>query len=377
MGWSDKATLLDRFQQVWHLLARRRQGKTYRGFAQTVRRHSEDLFERIDPRLRAQMQALAGTHWQTEGFCAFAADGSQFDCPRTQANLKGLDYRGKDPLRPSLYMTGLYHLGLGLPWDWRVGPARESEQSHLREMLADLPNQALLVMDAGLGHYGLLRDIQRSGRHFLVRVGSNVHLLKALGGQVDRKAGRVFLWPTSQRKQTPLGLYLYKIGPKKKRVWLVSDLPLSQEQVERLYRQRWGVEVGQYRLLKQTLERRKMLSRAPDLAQWELHWTVTGLWVLGLLGLQGLQRADKTPRQWSPAAALRTVRAAGEGRLRGGLWKQLGRATKDTYRRRRPKKSRRWPHKKKDKPAGEPHLRMATPAEQQQAQKVYEREAAG
>ena len=61
----------------------------------------------------AQMQQMAGEHWLLEGFCAFAADGSQFDCPRTQANLAGLDSRGKDPLRPSLYMTGLYHLGLG------------------------------------------------------------------------------------------------------------------------------------------------------------------------------------------------------------------------------------------------------------------------
>lgn len=377
MSWSDKKTLLDRFQRVWHLLGRCRKGKTYRGFAQALRRHSGDLFDRIDPHLRAQMQTLAPSHWRVEGLCAFAADGSQFDCPRTKKNLKGLGSRGKDPLRPSLYMTGLYHLGLGLPWDWRVGPARESEPSQLLEMLEDLPAEALVVMDAGLAKYALLRKIWQSGRHFLVRVGSNVHLLKDLGAKVDKKAGRVWLWPTQQRKRAPLALYLYRIGPKGKRVWLVSDLLLSQEQVERLYRQRWDVEVSKYRALKQTLERRKMLSRSPDLAQWELHWTVTGLWVLGLLGKQGLKKVGKSPRQLSAAAALRTLRAAEQGYLRGGLWSHLGRSTKDNYQRQRPKKARHWPHKKKDKPAGKPHIRLATAAERQKAQEAYQREAAG
>ena len=322
------------------------------------------------------MQALAGDDWLLEGFCAFAADGSQFDCPRTQANLAGLGSRGKDPLRPSLYMTGLYHLGLGLPWDWRVGPACESEPSQLREMLGDLPAGALLVMDAGLVQYDLLRDISRSGRHLLVRVGRNVHLLKNLGRPVQKKPGQVWLWPQNQRGESPLALYLYRIGPKGKRVWLLSDLVLSQEQVERLYRARWGVEVH-HRAIKQTLERRKMLSRSPDLAQWELYWTLCGLWLLGLLGIEGLQRAGQKPRQLSLAAALRTVRAASQGRLRGTLWHHLGRATQDPYRRRHAKKSRRWPHKKKDKPAGKPHLRKATATERQKAQDVYEREAAG
>lgn len=375
MAWSDKATLQDRFAQSRHVL-NRRYGKTYRGFAEAVRRHSGDLFERIDPHLRARMQQMAGPHWLLEGFCAFAADGSQFDCPRTRANLAGLDYRGKDPLRPSLYMTGLYHLGLGLPWDWRVGPARESEKAQLCEMLADLPAEALLVMDAGLVGYDLLRGIWLSGRHFLVRVGRSVHLLAGLEGPLQKKDDRVYLWPVRHRHQPPLGLYLYKIGPKRKRVWLVSDLPLSQAQVEHLYHARWTVEVH-HRTIKQVQGRRKMLSRSPDLAQWELHWTLCGLWLLGLLGIEALQRAGKKPRQLSAAEALRTVRAAAEGWLGGGLWKQLGRATKDPYKRGRSKTSRRWPHKKTDKPAGRPHVRKATAAEQQEAQALCERIAAG
>lgn len=376
MAWSDKDRLKDRFGQVRHILGRR-VGKTYRGFAQAVRRHSGDLFERIDPHLRTWMREQAGPHWLLEGFCAFAADGSQFDCPRTRANLAGLGSRGKDPLRPSLYMTGLYHLGLGLPWDWRIGPARESEQSHLREMLADLPARALLVMDAGFARYDLLRNIVLSGRHVLVRVGGNVHLLRAWGLTVAHPHEGVYLWPQAQRHQPPLALYLYKLGPKRKRVWLVSDLALSQEQVDRLYRARWGVEVH-HRTIKQTLERRKMLSRSPDLGQWELHWTLTGLWVLGILGIQGLRRVHKQqPRDLSLAETLRTARAAGEGYLTGGLWSRLGRATRDTYRRGRSRKSRCWPHKKNDKPASRPHIRLATAAERQQAQEVCERTATG
>jgi len=44
------------------------------------------------------------------------------------------------------------------------------------------------------------------------------------------------------------------------------------------YRRRWGIEVL-YRLLKQTMRRRKMLSTRPRHAEMELDWALTGRWL--------------------------------------------------------------------------------------------------
>jgi hypothetical protein len=40
-------------------------------------------------------------------------------------------------------MTSLWHMGVGLPWDFRVGPGTDSERRHLEQMLEDLPQKSL------------------------------------------------------------------------------------------------------------------------------------------------------------------------------------------------------------------------------------------
>jgi hypothetical protein len=376
MAWSDAPTLLDRFEQARHALGRRRRTKTYNGYSKTLRAHHADLQARLRPALRQRLQALASKHWLFEGYCCIAVDGSQIDCPRTKANLIGLDTRGKDPLGPSLYVTTAWHVASRLPWDWRVGPARSSEPQQVLEMLADLPQQALLLMDAGLRGYELLRAILGSGRHVLVRAGRHVHLLKELGWDIQQQDDTVYLWPSGQRSQAPLALHLIRVGRGKKRMWLLSDLPLTAEQAGRLYAARWGIETH-HRSLKQTLERRKMLSRGPDLARIELDWTMLGLQLLGLLGVQRVVARRQSPRRLSVAQTLRALRRALEGRQVGRLSVHLGHAVKDSYRRQRPKQSRDYPAKKRKAPPGKPHIRKATCAERQRAQRIVQREAAG
>jgi hypothetical protein len=171
-------------------------------------------------------------------------------------------------------------------------------------------------------------------------------------------------------------LHRIGVGSGKKRMWLLSDLRRSKRQAQRLYAARWGIETH-HRTLKQTLERRKMRSGAPDLAQIELHWTMVGLQLLSLLGAEHLVRRKQSPRTLSPARALRAIRRALEGRQVGRLSTHLGRATKDRHCRRRPKRSRDYPAKKRNTPPGRPHLRQATDAERQKAQRLSLREAAG
>lgn len=61
-------------------------------------------------------------------------------------------------------------------------------------MVDELPSDALVTANAGFVGYEYLRAIVDSGRHFLVRVGSNVHLLYKLG-YAREVVGTVYLWP--------------------------------------------------------------------------------------------------------------------------------------------------------------------------------------
>ena len=384
MAFDSGRCLQDRFAHVrrrigWLFPKTRRVGKTYQGFVQALRRHSDVLLERLTTHLRSQVQAVAGRHWRREGFCVLAVDGSQIDCPRTTANLEGLGRRGKDPLRPSLWLTMLWHVGTGLPWAWQIGKATVSEQVHLRQMLSLLPPQTLLLMDAGFVGYELLRQIQGAGHSFLVRVGSHRRLLRRLGYAAQETASTVYLWPEAHREGPPLVLRLICRGSGDGKVFLLTNLSkeqLSKKQAGRLYRARWGIEVY-YRTLKQTLERRKMLSGSPDLARLELAWTLMGLWLLGLLGVDALIQDGQSPTRLSMATALRVLREAVAGHLRRRLDRALAQAVKDEYHRDRPKTSRDWPDKKHDSPPKAPKMRNATPAERQRAQRFCDRAAGG
>lgn len=384
MAFDSGGCLRDRFRNVrqrigWLFPKTRRVGKTYQGFVEAVRRHSGILLERLTAHLRSQVQATVGRHWRLEGFCVLAVDGSQIDCPRIQANLEGLGRRGKDPLRPSLWLTMLWHVGTGLPWAWRIGEAAVSEHTHLRQMLSLLPPQALLLMDAGFAAYELLREIHEAGHSFLVRVGSNRQLLRRLGCAARETASTVYLWPPEHREGQPRVWRLICRGSGEGKVFLLTNLPkeqLSRKQADRLYRARWGIEVY-YRTLQQTLERRKRLSGSPDLAQLELAWTLVGLWVLGLLGVDALVQDGQSPGRLSAATALRILREALDGQLRQQLDRALAEAVKDLCARQGPKASRNWANKKHDSPPKAPKMRNATPAERQRAQWVSARMAAG
>jgi hypothetical protein len=54
----------------------------------------------------------------------------------------------------------------------------------------------------------------------------------------------------------------------------------------------------------------------------------------------------------------------------GTLLRRFAGAVKDSYVRKRPKKARNWPHKKKDKPPGQPVVRNAATSEVKRAQRL-------
>jgi hypothetical protein len=358
-------------------------GKSYTGWYTAQLQWLTPLRPALSNRLRRQMQALAGPYWQRAGWCAFAVDGSRVECPRTQANQRQLKCAGKAKTGPQLFLTTLLHMGTGLPWDFRIGPGTDSERRHLEDMLASLPPRALVVADAGFTGYDLFRRLLAAEQNFLIRVGANVHLLKQLGYFEQEGADTVYLWPEKNARQLPVTLRLIKRQRGKKKMYLVTNVldkkALTDKSAGVLYAMRWGVEVF-YRALKQTLRKRKMLSHSPAAAQSELTWTMYGLWLLGLMSVSKLLARGVDPLRWSAAATRDRVRESLRLILRGrrdrALLRDLGWAVKDDYERRRTKQARDWPHKKKEKPPGEPKIQSATAEQRRTIERLRARMSA-
>ncbi len=381
-AWDSSPTAVDRFGAARRLVNRHRPrrrralGATYQGFAKAVVTHGVALVRVMVAHLRRRMLELAGPHQKRRGLFAVAVDGTKIDAPRTISNEAGLGIAGKAGTHPQMLLTTMWHMGTGLPWCWRAGRADASERDHVRSMLPELPAGALIVADAFFTGFGLLRRMQCRGMLFLVRIGSNVRLLRRLG-YVQEHRNTVYLWPNAQRSHPPLVLRLIRIKTERgAKVYLITNAlegQLSEQDAMAFYRMRWGVEVF-FRSLKQTLERRKMRSASPARALIELHWTMVGLMLLGLMTVRHLIAAGRDPLAVSVACALRAVRrsaASATGRVgRLALRSALGRAVKDAYQRRGSKTARRWPHKKNDPPCGVPRITVATRAQRQSAQAV-------
>jgi hypothetical protein len=387
MAWSAEQTLQARFDAtrdvVRALFPKWPLGKTYTGWYEAQLKWLAPLRPALSKRMRRQMQAMAGRHWQRQGWCAFAVDGSRVDCPRTPANEGALGCAGRKRTGPQLFLTTLLHMGTGLPWDFRIGPGTDSERRHLEAMLPSLPPGALVVADAGFTGYDLYRRLLAAEQNFLIRVGGNVHLLRGLGHVEREGPDTVYLWPDKKRHEPPVVLRLIALRRAAKTVYLVTNVlakrSLSVKSAAMLYEMRWGVEVF-YRSLKQTLRKRKMLSHSPEAAECELTWAMYGAWLLGLVSVSKILARGGDPLRWSAAAARdrirRSLRLALRGRPDRHLADDLGRAVQDAYTRRRPKQARAWPHKKNEPPPGDPKIQSANAEQRRASQRLKAKPAA-
>jgi hypothetical protein len=382
LGWTAGPNLQECFTVarealVAMYLSRRRPGETLAGFLEALHQQSAALLSVVVWSLRRMTIRLSGGAWRVGPWVVMGADGSRVECPMTRSNEKGLGCAGKDKTTPQLFVTALFHVASGLPWGWVRGRGDSSERRQLRRMLKDLPRRTLLLIDAGFPSYGLLRALLLRGHDFIVRVGSNVRLLRGLGWDYERQGSTVYLWPKNHRKRPPLMLRLVEIQAGRKRVYLLTSVlgseALKDGEVALLYRLRWGIEV-MYRTFKRTLEHHTMRSDTPQRAKIELDWYLVGLWMLGLMTREARNPRRRLQEQWSAAGALSRVRGAMRNarrpRRHGGLRQQLKQAVQDSYVRSRPKKARHYPRKKTETPAGRPQLRMATKSEVQAAQTV-------
>lgn len=384
--WSEQRTLTGAFRQA-SCLSQEMFGTvavtTYQGFSGALRKYTEQLRPQVESQLHRLMEQSAGSHWRIGQWLALAVDGSRVTTPRTTSNeqafatknygsgartksrtkWKNKKRRSKKlsaPVKPQIWLTLIWHMGLKMPWCWKTGPSTASERQHFQELLQThvFPNQTLFCGDAGFVGYDFWRAILDGGHSFLIRVGGNVRLLCDLGVARQRN-GLVYLWPNAamRKQQLPLVLRLIEFQGTRGKVYLVTNIlserELSAKQARQLYRLRWGVEL-QFRTLKQTFRRSKLRSRTAENALLELDWSLIGLWLIQLYAVQEQIKLDSPPEQSSVALALDIIQEAmrnwnGTICSRNDFRRRLGHARKDGYQRNGNKQARYRPESK-DKP---------------------------
>lgn len=230
--WSDELTLGERFVTARKITAllyqpQREFGESYQCFLKLLRRWTSTLITHVQRALRDRLREALATLWEVHGFALFGVDGSRIELPRTKSHEAAYSLtrpsrrrkrsRRKKPRTaahtmkanvPLMWLTVLWHAGTGLPWAWRIGPTDSSEREHWREMIPELPENALVAADAGYVGYEYARALLDSGRHLLLRVGSSVRLLRKLGWTRESES-TVYIWPQhAQPNEPPLALRL-------------------------------------------------------------------------------------------------------------------------------------------------------------------------
>ena len=219
-------------------------------------------------------------------------------------------------VKPQIWLTLMWHMGLCMPWSWKTGPSTSSERGHFQEMLTTLvfPEKTLFCADAGFVGYELWKALAEAGHHFLIRVGGNVRLLRGLD-RTQQSDDLIYLWPAdaARKKQTPLVLRLIVLQGPRGMVYLVTNVlahkAMSDQQASQLYRLRWGVEL-QFRSYKQTYGRGKLLSRTPQRALVELDWSLLGLWMIQLFAVKEQLAIASPPQCSSVALAVAVIQEA-------------------------------------------------------------------
>ena len=406
-AWSDSTTLTAAFKDAKQLVLQlfgTTAVTSFQGLTGALRTYTAALMTMWWPHLHMRMEEAAGNHWRIGMWLALAVDGSRVTTPRTESNERAFSIknygrggmtksrakwknkrRRSKPLaervKPQIWLTLIWHMGLKLPWTWCMGPSTANEREHLLTMVNTFkfPENTLFCFDAGFVGYDFWKTLQSGGHHFLARVGANVRLLKKLG--VTRQSrDLVYLWPgkAAKKKQPPLVLRLIQFQGPRGPVFLVTNVlskkKLSPRQATQLYRLRWGIEL-QFRALKQTFGRTKLRSRNSDNAIVELHWSLIGLTLIQLFAVKEQIKTDSPPVNSSVALALAVIRGAMRNwslavHAKRDLSSKLQRATKDGYERHGSKQARYRPNYK-DKPSTKPPIITFANRQQRKAYRAF------
>lgn len=407
--WSNDTTLTGAFVEAhrWSMdVLGRAAVETYQGFIKALAAWTASWLPLLWQHLHRLMEEQGGEHWRIGRWVPLAVDGSRVSVPRTKDNEKAFcapnfgksrkaqerrKQRAKNkrvrrrvkeaqPVKPQIWVTLLWHMGLQMPWSWKTGPSYAAERDHLRDMLDDqkFPENTLFCCDAGFTGYEFWQAIIDAGHGFLIRVGGNVTLLRQLGYVRERK-GIVYCWPDAAARngQPPLVLRHLQVRVGKRVMHLVTNVldeqALSDAEAVRFYQLRWGIEL-QFRTVKQTFGRRKLRSRTPERAYVELDWSLVGLWLIQLFAVKEQIEIGEIPEHCSVALAIQVVRETFQRwweRPEQAFATKLQAATKQKYTHHSSRKARYCPNYKDKPAAGKPVIRRATAWHKAKLKKVF------
>jgi hypothetical protein len=376
MTWCCGDSSAERFETAKAVTAvllpkRKRPGKTVQGFQKALAKLPMPVLRAVGEGIRRALLHLLKKQWLVNGFVPLGCDGSRIECPRSAELEQRLGKAGKDGSAPTLWITALVHVRLGVPWAWRWGKGNASERAHLVQLLRQLPKAALVIADAGYVGFDLARKLTGADVCFLIRLSSVVTLYTE--GEVPRstrfREGRVYYW-APRKRVPPLPVRVIRVrGKKKGDVWLMTNVMdgarLSHAQAGEFYRWRWENE-GLFRTFKRTLSKVKLMSRSVRLVHREAEGAMLATQLLLAQGVWGMRPAcDATAAPCSArkvVLAVRTEIAILSRPRRRGCFRQrlhdVGRENRPT--RRSAKARRDWPRPRPTTPPKPPRILKLT-----------------
>ena len=386
LTWTCGDSQAERFETAKSFVAvclpkRRRPGKTVQGFHKALARLPLAVLRLVASYLRRRLAEVLRVGWLVNGFVPIGCDGSRLECARTEELERRLGQAGKPGSAPTVWLTALVHLRLGVPWAWRWGQGTASERDHLRHLLDLLPALALLVADAGYVGYDLIRTLLERRVSFLIRMSRQATFYREGGGTLEHfHEGIVYYWPPRKKKgrpqQAPLRVRLLRVRCRryKKDVWLATNVldrkQLSLAQAAQFYRMRWEHE-GFFRTYQRTLAKVKLQSRTVRLVHREAEGSLRATQLLLAQGALALQprAARSQPATAAVACSPRQVLLAIRDELRAArprrchFGKRLAEARREQRARRSAKEKRPWPRRTPHKPPKAPQLLTLGPEE--------------
>jgi hypothetical protein len=351
----------------------KRPGKSLQGFEKALARVPTPVLRALAAGLRHVLGQRFLSLLLVGGFLPVGCDGSRLECPRS-AELEGrLRETSKKDSAPTLWLTTLVVLPVGLLWAWQVGPGTASEQAHAIHLLRTLPAHALFVADAGFLSYNLFAALQEARVPFLIRLSSRAYLYTERQVSLERfQQGVVHYWPVwaQEKGLPPIRARLVRVRGCKADVWLLTNVldrqRLGRRQAGQCYRWRWGNE-GLFRTYKRTLGKVKLRSRTVRLVHREAEGS---LLAVQLLLAQAVELRGRGQEAVVVLGSPREVLLRIRGEVTLTLGAHLGPRQRREYLSRlaqarsaaRPRVSgkvrRKWPRRKDHKPPKPPKVRV-------------------
>ena len=405
-SWQEAKNVTDAFDQTQEICDELKLSRilmTYTAFMNALTRYRELFHDRLRDQFQTLAEEVGGERFRTRSWVLIGFDGSRIAAPRTQSNERAFcapNYgKGKkakygkkkskgmrrtrnkqnppQPQKPQAWITMMWHMGLRLPWSWRLGASNSSERNHVMEILRneEFPKNTLFCGDAGFVGYPLWSAILKAEQHFLVRVGGNVDLLSEHADMKKCDSGEVLCWPKDRMNagEPPLRLRLVKVSVGKTKMWILtsvlSERKLSKKQITKYYKMRWGVEV-EFRGLKQTLDKHTLRCRNSDRLLVELDWSIRAMAVAELIALREQVtaasepdgNADYDPKDRSLANTMRALRKCMRQLHKfpepdDDLLQRLSQASVQRYNNHTDKRARYRPKNPDKQPLGDPNVK--------------------